>query len=853
MSGCGGIGTLPTVLPEQQQPATPSPSGEVASPFDNDQWVARQDWTPRQGAIRWEKGMDPERFVRWQHPATKAIRAELERQKQQVAIPVESRPVRRRRAADPEQAVAAPVNGPAFDWLELMDRDTFAGWNAMILYARYFPTEGAEYLPLLVEMVVEPLKYQPVGVTLKPGDLPPESRTTINFRAAAAEACCLTLLSERVEDLQQNLNRVLELAERDNLPDEVRVELFHGLSRVLPPRDIPHLTESLQPLSSYRNGTPAPKAEVRLAALDACLIHDLLNQGMKRGDAIEESWPPNLLNLRNDPDYRLRIKIGQLVALGRHSSGWPLLHEQLNDAEVAVRHEALVSLGRLGTPEAREELRVQMKDPGELTRVAAIKGLACYGAEDLKPGATDESPHVRREVARQLAQYQDYESALVLRGLLVDPNPQVQLEAVQALVYWPDSPAVGLLIHALQESSTPARQSALTSLEARAGKALMFPLHASREERLRASEKMSREWPTELRGSPPTRSPVVSDTPNDPRRIEELQSDLRELATLDPLDPRGAAIQQKLMDLRPTDVEWLERYAGEGPVSQREWIQGEVLPKLSRTYARLAEMEKADILDRRRGAERLASEANAHPLRPTELSRLEGILAREQDAMVWRFAMLAIEKDPSPHGARIAQMAANHTWPDIRILGCQHIARHGGPDQALWLMPLFADSNPQVQGAAVDAATHCRNPIVVDGLPGQPGGGVRPLLTTGNTALRVKVAACLSQFGDQQGIGELQRLARDPDWNIRYQAIQAMGAGGQTRFVGTLTQLGWAEKHPSVQRALLQSLAQLVPETQRPPELSSSLTPDKQIEIWVTWWSRQGGNRETRTADSFGP
>jgi HEAT repeat protein len=118
---------------------------------------------------------------------------------------------------------------------------------------------------------------------------------------------------------------------------------------------------------------------------------------------------------------------------------------------------------------------------------------------------------------------------------------------------------------------------------------------------------------------------------------------------------------------------------------------------------------------------------------------------------------------------------------------------------------------------------------------------------TPHPQLRVKVSACLCRFGDQQGVDELIRLARDGDWSIRHQAIEAMGLSGQTRFVETLAQLGWTEKQPSVQRVLLQSLDQLVPAGQRPNELRENLTTDRQLEAWAAWWNRQQANKGVQT------
>jgi len=839
VAGCGGIGPLTQGMPEfvdaipEFEPSYKS-KGKVEQ-FDGDLWSARQDWTVWQGAKGIEGGGDPELVSRWRHPATKLIREEIARTKGPRSVGVRSAGSE---TSPDVETTPIPSTGALFHWSDLLKRNDLDGWNGIILYARYHPAEAAEYLPQLIDMVEEPREYS-ITEKNEAGEKSSKTmQTSKNFRASAAEGCGFVLQGGGGTSPQRDLERVIELAERTDLPDEVRIELFRGLGRVLPPRDIPQLSHALRPQSTYSTDDPVPSQEVRLAAVDACLYHAVVQQTTP--DRVQGDWPPNLLNLRNDPDYRLRIKIGQLAAVTRHAAAPQLLKEQLVDGEAAVRLEALVSLGRLGTAEAREELQIQGKKNEELMRVSAIRGLAFYGPEELRAFSGDSSPLVRQELAAQLASFQDYESAIQLRKLLVDQNPQVQLEVVKGVVHWPDRPAVSLLIYALQESSSKTRQSALSGLETRFGAPLLFPVHGTREERLREAEKLARSWPGGIDLDLNLRVGAKNETSETEQlRIADLLQDLRSLAVLEPEDPRGASIQRRLMNLRPSDVNWLEQYLNEAPPNQKQWLLNDVLPKLNRMHQALADMERPDVLTRRRGAEHLVMEANSRPLGGLELSRLEQILAREQDAIVWRFAMTALEKDVSLQGVRIAQMAVNHTWPDIRILGCQQIGQQGGQEQALWLLPLLGDSNVQVQAAAVDAAMRCGNPIILDGVPGQGSGGVRSLLTTNHPPLRVKVCACLCRFGDQQGVNELLRLARDGDWNIRYQAIEAMGMSGQTRFVESLVQLGWTEKQPSVQRVLLQSLEQLVPPSQRPGELQGNLTTDRQLEAWVGWWNRR--------------
>ena len=126
----------------------------------------------------------------------------------------------------------------------------------------------------------------------------------------------------------------------------------------------------------------------------------------------------------------------------------------------------------------------------------------------------------------------------------------------------------------------------------------------------------------------------------------------------------------------------------------------------------------------------------------------------EQDSLVWRLVMLGVFRDGSAEAARLALLAVNSHWPDVRILGCEYMGRHGQSEHAAWLLPLFYDANKAVQLSAVTAAGKCRNPVVLDGL--KPTGdqaplrGLRPLLMESQGQLQFAVVASMSRLGDPQ-------------------------------------------------------------------------------------------------------
>jgi HEAT repeat protein len=218
-------------------------------------------------------------------------------------------------------------------------------------------------------------------------------------------------------------------------------------------------------------------------------------------------------------------------------------------------------------------------------------------------------------------------------------------------------------------------------------------------------------------------------------------------------------------------------------------------------------------------------------------------MAREQDEPVWRGVMSAIMGDANEESAQVALLAINHRWPDIRVLGCQYVARHGRPEQGPWLLPLLNDTDPRVKLAAIEAAGRCHNPALIEGVPhpdqaGHPQGLV-PLLADPDPRLRTATAISLSQLGDPRGMQELVRMSYHESPAVREQFVRHMGASGRTRFVEHLIRMGHTEQNPNVQRSILASLEQLVPGDARPRNLAETASLNEQLTQWVAWWQQQ--------------
>lgn len=794
-----------------------------------------------------------EEELRWSHPASKSLHQvfaeELWTDSSAITTPKAPDTPSGTETAFSSSATALDSQDTQRNLLWTMAEErSLAGWNAAILLAQRRPYHATNLLPSLWDLIREPQEYEvPSKQKDSNGNKTPPTlqKTGPKLRAAAAEAYTLVLSVHPTEEFETDRERLKHLLQRDDLPDPVRVELLLGGGKCLKPNEIPEILDVLGLREAAASEKPNPAAkELRRAALQACLLYAMQARAREVApDAIAQALPLNLSNLQQDTDPGLRSDLGRLLGVSRHPHAWSVLKEQLRDVEPTVRNEACESLGWLGSEDARGELRKLRSSEHELLRVAANRGLAHFGVEELRPALQDKSPLVRQEAARHLGSFHSPETASLLRSCLNDPNPQVQQEAVRQVTGWPERLAVPLLIAALEEGQVEVRRTALMNLERRAGHALRFSINGTPEERLRESAALRQIWSQPGTAATPSDAPPLSDSHRTrDLRQAELRSEVQAYLAYAPGDTRNAEALERLSRLSPADLPWLESLLPTLSAEQSQKLLHDLLPRVSPQYQGFELLEQSDVQRRRQGAEQILQAASKSSLSPYSLKRMRDVLAREQDALVWRFCMLALTDDPSTEAAQIAQLAVHHPWPDVRLLGCEYVARHGVADQAHWIRHLFADQNVAVRTAAIRAAVRCRNPIVILDTPdGQP--GLRRLLTTAAPEERVFIACCLAQFGDDQGTQEFLRLSQHPDWRIRYQVVTGMGDSGQARFVENLIRIAWTEKHPSVRQATCAALEKLVPPSQQPSGLKTARNEDQKIAVWGEWWGSHPAQR----------
>ena len=846
----------------------------TGQPLRVDLWKSNPHWSPLNELPEVVVADSSAELTRWTHPR---LGAALDAAEQEGAIPT----ARRREI---ESVLRTRRHGPSDDdvnaWFAAVaSSDDITGWNASILWAQYDPTAAQKTGRVLARLVLSPPKYQPDEAPrgrIDPSAAPQTSKDkgiektaasgvaqralpieiSPNMRAAAAEAWCLVLAASHA-DAETALAPAGRALENEKLPTRIRDELMRGIARWVRPDHIPGLGAAF---ADEKRDSPR-SLEARSAAGEACVIHAVerrLRGAVPSADSVLEPtsgddaealaaaltgdspWPSAFWRLRHDPDPRLRMRVGELVAVIRHPGALAVLKAQLNDVDIHVRENALVNLGVLGTAAARAELAVLAKRAEERPRELAVRALACQGPAAVAAFTGDNSAVVRLEVARSMSKSPGGAASRVVRELLIDRSLDVQIACIQSIRDWPESLATPLLLDALAGSAFKTRQTALRQLEERRGGGLAFPLFAGPQERALRVQEWGRQW-----NIPDAAVERVNElTQQDSPRLDEFRlADLRD--RLQSAGPPGspeavARIAEWTGELTPADVPLVERLLDEADPSQSDVILHHVLPRLSPAYGGLVQLENSEPAIRRRGAAEIARIGQATSLSPAVCRRLSELMKTEQDNLVWRFVMLGTGRDGSDEAGRLALLAINNPWPDVRILGCEYVGRHGQSEQASWLLPLFYDANRAVQLAAITAAGRCRNPLVLDGLRPADGRaplrGLRPLLAETQGPLQFAVISSMSRLGDMQAMQELVRMALDINSTSRLEVVQTMGETGQTRFVEPLIRLAWTESNHHVREAALASLKRLVPPADQPKTLSAARNVAEAVEIWAAWW-----------------
>ena len=217
-----------------------------------------------------------------------------------------------------------------------------------------------------------------------------------------------------------------------------------------------------------------------------------------------------------------------------------------------------------------------------------------------------------------------------------------------------------------------------------------------------------------------------------------------------------------------------------------------VLPHTNPEFAAIEDLRSDDLTRRWQGAEKLEALAARKPLPNLVVERLAAVMSSQREPQVWQPVLTAMIRDGREPAERIAYMALSQTSPEVappslRASGAALVAQPCAGAAPLAERP--ADRGPDRRGRRARR--------------GRQIGRSRPLaalLTRPDKTVRLEAATALTQLGATEGRAALERLAADPDADIRRAAATAMGETAEPTFVPTLIAL-LVDRHDIVRGA----------------------------------------------------
>ncbi len=190
--------------------------------------------------------------------------------------------------------------------------------------------------------------------------------------------------------------------------------------------------------------------------------------GVRAGEG--EEVAPVLLAGTGHRDERVRLACVYAAGFARNAAFLPRLKSALQDSQMDVRHNAVVALGRMGTPEAARALRAGIIDKSGEVRIGTVRALAgipgTEATEGLLSALRDSKYMIRTQAARALA-HRTGDPGVVeaLVRTSRDPDYGVRAQALASLAHAEEAKAVlDALLPALADADFGVRTAACLAL-----------------------------------------------------------------------------------------------------------------------------------------------------------------------------------------------------------------------------------------------------------------------------------------------------------------------------------------------------------------------------------------------------
>ncbi len=417
------------------------------------------------------------------------------------------------------------------------------------------------------------------------------------------------------------------------------------------------------------------------------------------------------------------------------------------------------------------------------------------------------------------------------RSLVHDPSLEVQRRMLQSLTAWPLEQSGDVLLAAMGEGGYQTRKDAAAQLAKRWPPSAEFPVEAPPAERATSIAALAERWKIQFPAADALSAPEqpAASATLPPEKLARL----RQLIFLVADQRTVPSVRQQAVDtlvgFGPALPPALEATVAADESELPEAIYQDVLSKISPAFAALAELGSPDVRLRRNAASQFAASLGGKPMSRLALDRLVALARYEEDPVVWQCVLQTTAGDPRAGAEQLAYLAVGNSSSDVRRRACDYLAAHPDRRHIPVLLPMLGDPISTVAIAAVHALGTVGT---LDDL--------RPLvdlLLTSDRPLRLEVATTLVRLKSDAGRAALERMAREPDMQLRLEVARRMGEVGDVCFLPTLIQTSGEPN--DVGRVALESLTKLTRQDFSRDEDGSLRPRDAQVSLWQAWQRRQ--------------
>lgn len=288
------------------------------------------------------------------------------------------------------------------------------------------------------------------------------------------------------EGNREALRRLLPIVDSTETPTTIRCAALETAALADGQGMIPHLTQLIDGALAEVKSVGAPQTDHALVAeaLRNLAVYRSVEEDPRFGlvfahpaDVVQlaalEAWetpggfppPPQMLSLFSSREPKIRAAALRVLAMRPISGSYDDVAGMMRDPSYQVQQAAAQAILALNTPQGVHDLQSKAAGGAELVRASIAKAFSQYGHYDAAYAmADDKSWRVRTAVAEAVESDDRPAAHPIAAKLIEDRSPQVQAAAIASVSNWPVERGGELLLAAMKSNAFATREAARVAL-----------------------------------------------------------------------------------------------------------------------------------------------------------------------------------------------------------------------------------------------------------------------------------------------------------------------------------------------------------------------------------------------------